>query len=59
MDKYKEILDELFRNHIELVKDKKGQLYFRIKNSKGRERSYTSASFEDFWKEGIEIKDEK
>jgi len=43
-------LKELFENHIELVVEK-DRCYFKIKNSKGKEKSFTSYTMLDFWKE--------
>lgn len=43
-------IKELFTNHIEFVQEK-DRCYFKIKNSKGKEKSFTSYSFLDFWKE--------
>lgn len=48
-----EALKELFANHIELVVEK-DRCYFKIKNSKGKEKSFTSYSMLDFWKEVLE-----
>lgn len=45
-----EALRDLARSHIELVKRKDG-CYFRIKGSKGKEKSWTSYAFLEFWKE--------
>lgn len=46
-------LKELFENHIELVVEK-DRCYFKIKNSKGKEKSFTSYTMLDFWKEVLE-----
>ena len=43
-------LKELFENHIELIIEK-DKCYFKIKNSKGKEKSFTSYTMLDFWKE--------
>ena len=43
-------LRDLARSHIELVKGK-DRCYFRIKGSKGKEKSWTSYAFLDFWEE--------
>lgn len=43
-------LKELFENHIELVVEK-DRCYFKIKNSKGKEKSFTSYTMLDIWKE--------
>lgn len=43
-------LKELFENHIELVVEK-DRCYFKIKNSKGKEKSFTSYTMLDLWKE--------
>lgn len=42
-------LKDLFQNHIDFVCEK-DRCYFIIKNSKGKEKSFTSKTFEDFWK---------
>ena len=47
-------VNNLAKNHIELVKTK-GGFYFKIKNSKGKEKSWTSLI--DFWKQWFEIKE--
>ena len=49
-------VNDLANNHIELVKTK-GGFYFKIKNSKGKEKSWTSLI--DFWKQWFEIKERK
>lgn len=49
-EKLEEAIRDLFANHIELV-TLDNCCYFKIKNSKGKERSYTSKTFEDYWKE--------
>lgn len=41
---------DLMNNHIEFVVEK-DRAYFKIKNSKGKEKSFTSNLFIDFWKE--------
>ncbi len=43
-------LNELIKNHIEFVVEK-DRCYFKIKNSKGKEKSFTSYTMLDFWKE--------
>ncbi|MBR4377981.1 MAG: hypothetical protein IKP50_03795 [Bacilli bacterium] len=43
-------LNELIKNHIEFVVEK-DRCYFKIKNSKGNEKSFTSYTMLDFWKE--------
>ena len=43
-------LKDLMNNHIEFVVEK-DVAYFKIKNSKGKEKSFTSYAFIDFWKE--------
>lgn len=43
-------IKDLFANHIEFVVEK-DKCYFKIRNSKGKEKSFTSKTFEDFWKE--------
>lgn len=43
-------IKDLMNNHIEFVVEK-DSAYFKIKNSKGKEKSFTSYSFIDFWKE--------
>ena len=48
-EKLEKVIKDLFSNHIELVR-LDNCCYFKIKNSKGCERSYTSKTFEDFWK---------
>ena len=48
-------LKDLAVNHIEFVQNKSG-FYFRIKGSKGKERSWTSTV--DFWKNFFELKEE-
>jgi len=45
-----EALKELFENHIEFVAEE-DRCYFKIKNSKGKEKSFTSYTMLDFWKE--------
>ena len=49
-EKYEKAIKELFTNHIEFVQEK-DRCYFKIKNSKGKEKAFTSYSFLDFWKE--------
>lgn len=50
-----EVIREL-SNHIELVERKKdGACYFRIKGSKGKEKSFTSKSFMEWWKQYFEV----
>lgn len=51
-EKLERAIKDLFASHIELV-TLDNCCYFKIKNSKGNERSYTSKTFEDFWKEVI------
>lgn len=46
-----QILHDLKANHIEFIVEDKGNCYFKIKNTKGKERSYTSYSFIDFWRQ--------
>lgn len=46
-------LKELIANHIEFVVEK-DRCYFKIKDSKGKEKSFTSYSMLDFWKEALE-----
>lgn len=46
-----QILCDLKANHIEFVVEDNGGCYFKIKNTKGKERSYTSYSFIDFWRQ--------
>ena len=44
-----EALEDLKNSHIDfIVEDDK--CYFKIKNSKGKEKSYTSYTMLDFWK---------
>lgn len=43
-------LKELIKNHIEFVVEE-DRCYFKIKNSKGKEKSFTSYTMLDFWKE--------
>ena len=52
-EKKVEALKELFANHIEFVVGK-DRCYFKIKNSKGKEKSFTSYSMLDFWKGALE-----
>ena len=52
-EKKVEALKELIKNHIEFVVEK-DRCYFKIKNSKGKEKSFTSYSMLDFWKEVLE-----
>lgn len=54
-EKLEEAIKDLFANHIELVR-LDDCCYFKIKNGKGRERSYTSKTFEDFWKKVFELR---
>lgn len=50
------VFKELATNHIELVERKKdGACYFRIKGSKGKEKSFTSRSFLEWWKQYFEV----
>lgn len=46
-------LKELIKNHIEFVVEE-DRCYFKIKNSKGNEKSFTSCTMLDFWKEVLE-----
>ena len=49
-NKKAEALRELMLNHIEFVVEK-DKCYFKIKNTKGKEKSFTSYTMLDFWKE--------
>ena len=53
VEKSLEALKDLFTNHIELVEEK-DRCYFKIKNSEGKEKSFTSHSWLDFWKEVLQ-----
>lgn len=52
-NKQEKVLNELINNHIEFVVEK-DRCYFKIKNSKGKEKSFTSYTMLDFWKEVLE-----
>lgn len=43
-----EVLKDLATNHIDFIM-RTDCCYFKIKGSKGKERSYTSMTFRDFW----------
>lgn len=45
-----EAFEELKRSHIEFVEEE-DRCYFKLKNTKGKEKSFTSKTFADFWKE--------
>lgn len=49
-EKLEEAIRDLFANHVEFVAEE-DKCYFKIKNSKGKEKSFTSKTFEDYWKE--------
>ena len=54
-DNLVEAIEELRTNHIELVEKKDGTCYFRIKGSKGKEKSFTSHSWLEWWKQYFEV----
>lgn len=51
-EKLEKAIKDLFASHIEFVVEE-DKCYFKIKNSKGKEKSFTSKTFEEFWKEVI------
>lgn len=44
-----EVLEELKRSHIEYIEEE-DRCYFVLKNTKRKEKSFTSKTFSDFWK---------
>lgn len=54
LEKLEEAIRDLFANHIEFVAEE-DKCYFKIKNSKGKEKSFSSKTFEDFWKEVFKV----
>ena len=57
MSEEESALWDLAHSHIELVKTPMS-CYFRIKGSKGKEKSFTSYSFLEFWEKWFEVKEE-
>lgn len=52
-NKKAEALRELILNHIEFIVEK-DKCYFKIKGTKGKEKSFTSYTMIDFWKDVLE-----
>lgn len=44
-----EVLEELKRSHIEYIEEE-DRCYFVLKNTKRKEKSFTSKTFSSFWK---------
>lgn len=53
-EKLETMVRDLFNNHIELVIEDDGTSFYKIKRSKGKEKSFTSKMFADVVKEMLE-----